>query len=784
MNKNVVEFIIKNRFKILTFVLIVSLISLYKLKDLKVNPDVIKYLPKKDTSIIKFERIGELYNSNYFIIIGYRCENVFDNDVLKEIDEITKKIEDIKGIAGVTSLTNIIDIKLVDSVITIEPLIDTDLIPFDNEFLDSLKKYATNKKIYKNRIVSEDGKSTLIIVRYESDFSINISNVSNKDSIVDYYKNYYIEPYFEIEYSKNEINISINKTLLTSYLKENIKTNHGELYFGGIPSIVLELTKIIKTDALYLGILAIIIILASLLIIFKHKQAIIFTILNVLLSILWTFGLMSFFNIELNILTNIIPVILIAVGSAYTIHVINKIRELYFATYNFYNSIIEAMKYLIKPLFFSAITTMVGFLAFIAGSYLVIIKLFGLFSAIGIFISFANAYFLTPIYFYLFPLKLDASKIQAIKKKSKVNKILHKNFFFVKKYNKQILFTTLILVVIFAFAVPHIERSSSIIDYFKSNSEVKKGDNFLTKNFGGSIYFFVNISGDVLDLKNLLWLDSLQQKIDNLKSVSYTFSIVNLFKEMNYVMGEGEVLPNSQEKINNLWFLIDGQKITEQVITSDLQNTCLQVVLNTTESKIMNELLNFTNDYLEKHKTTNINVFYAGYPEIYTKLDNSIVKSQILSLIIAILFMFFVFITILKNFTISMYSLTPLVITILALFGIMSIFKISLNVATVLVASILLGIGIDYSIHFLSYLQYELKQNKDFNEALYNSITISGKAIVINVISVSLGFSVLIFSQLVPIIYFGILLSITMIVSGISALVILPVILEKFNKKL
>jgi predicted RND superfamily exporter protein len=226
--------------------------------------------------------------------------------------------------------------------------------------------------------------------------------------------------------------------------------------------------------------------------------------------------------------------------------------------------------------------------------------------------------------------------------------------------------------------------------------------------------------------------------------IASTQSVADLIEEMNDVMGEGKKIPDEQAKIEQLWFLLDGQ---------DKENS-----------------------------TDDCQIILTGMPSVYVKLNDSLINSQLSSLLIAILMVVLIVALILRSFPKGVYAAIPIVATIIILFGFMGVTGIALDIATVLVASIALGMGIDYSIHIITHFSKKFDEVKNINEAIKDSIMISGKAIIINVISVALGFLVLTFSHIVPIQNFGLLVALSMFGAGVGALTLLPVILILANR--
>jgi hypothetical protein len=169
-------------------------------------------------------------------------------------------------------------------------------------------------------------------------------------------------------------------------------------------------------------------------------------------------------------------------------------------------------------------------------------------------------------------------------------------------------------------------------------------------------------------------------------------------------------------------------------------------------------------------------------PFIDVIMTTSLLRSQIGSVVIAILFVIIIVGLILRSFIRGIYASIPIIASTIFLFGIMGFTGIPLNIATVLVASVTVGIGIDYSIHVISNFHYWMKNGEEIHQALMDTILVSGKAIVINMVSVTAGFLVLVFSEMVPLQYFGLLIGISMVISGLAAMTLLPVILIIMNK--
>jgi hypothetical protein len=253
---------------------------------------------------------------------------------------------------------------------------------------------------------------------------------------------------------------------------------------------------------------------------------------------------------------------------------------------------------------------------------------------------------------------------------------------------------------------------------------------------------------------------------------------------MNEAMGEGKSIPDEKAKIEQLWFLLEGQDIMPQLVSDDLQKGIIQSKFISVRSLDLAEFIKKMDQFILENSSETCKIQLSGIPPVYDKLNRSLIQSQFSSIIIAIILVILIVGGIFRSFSKGFIATIPIVATILILFGFMGITGIPLDIATVLVASIALGIGIDYSIHVISGFNFHMKETGNVEISLEKTINTSGKAIIINVVSVAAGFIVLLFSQIVPLKSFGLLVAISMLGSGFGALTLLPAILLLANRNI
>lgn len=740
-----VKSIIRLKWLIISVVVVLTIFFGYQLKNLPINPDIIDSLPDDDPTAKLYKDIGTEFAGNDMGMIVLETKDVFNAEVIKHVKQISDSIKYTQGVSTVTSLTNILDIKSSEWGIEIGKLVDEYELPTDPSDLDSLKSYTLSKDMYRGVIVSDDSKATAIMFTLLPDADNQTIAKEIKDKIE---------------------NMNLPETL----------------YFGGLPMMMNDINDLIISDIIWLIPIVFLVIAIILGISFKSFRGVLLPLLTAGISVVWTLGIMSVAGYELTIISNIIPVVLLAVGSVYTIHVLNSINHM--ALQDRKQALIKGVAYVIIPVILAAVTTATGFVSFVFGAYLTMIKDFGIFTAVGTFIALLLSIFFVPALI---------SALSTYRKKKPVDNTEKKTFLTHKilipltqilfKHPKYTVAVWAFILLISIIGIFQIETSVNMADYFKEDNPTRVAEDVMQKKFGGSLPIFVVFEGDMQSPEVLQKMIETQRFMKEDPSIDVTQSVADLIEQMNDAMGEGEKIPDDKAKIEQLWFLLDGQDVMPQLVNDDLTKGVIQSKFASVDTKDIEAFTEKMNRFIEENQNEDCPIELTGMPSVYDKLNSSLLNSQRNSLLIAIGLVILIVSAILRSVSKGVFAAIPVVATIIVLLGIMGITGIPLDIATVLVGSIALGIGIDYSIHIITGFNNHLLETGDAEKAIESVILLSGKAIIINVVSVLAGFLVLLFSQIVPLQNFGLLIGISMIGSGFSALSLLPAILILANRK-
>ncbi|MBN2276034.1 MAG: RND family transporter [Bacteroidales bacterium] len=731
--------LLKIKWLIIVLVLTITAFLSFQIPHIRINSDVISSLPEHDRDAALLKKIGKNFGGNKTGMVIIESGNIFTQEALGHLRQITDTLSETENISSVISLTNMVNVKSDGDGLEIGNLVDEDYISGTDEELTSLKEHVLADDNYKGSIVSADGTTALIL--------FSISEETNMQSVA-------------------------------RLVQEKIEALHlpEKIYFAGSPMLLTAISRLIASDLKRLLPVAFVLIIFVLYLGFRSFRGVILPLLTAVLAILWVIGIMSLVGSEMTMVSNNIPIVLLAISTAYAIHVLNRIDQV---REDLNKAIIIALSYVAIPVILSALTTIGGFTSFIFGSYLSIIRDFGIYTSLGTFFALLLSIFFIPALISAFSWKNkgfrtrhDEADITFFSRF--LHMPLHKLLF---TYSKRVLFVWIAITVISISGFFLVKRNVDVQNYFRKDNPTRIAEDIMTEKFGGSKPVFVLFRGDIQDPATLNLMLETEAYMKMNPGIEKTQSVADIVSEMSGALGLGNKIPEEKETVEQIWFLIEGNENLKSLVSDNLDEALIISTFTSPENRERIQFGEYMKAFIDRNSTPECSMEITGMPFIEVTMDRSLIKSQIGSLIIAVIFIIMVVSIFLRSFSAGLFAAIPVISTIIILFGVMGFTGIPLNIATVLVASIAMGIGIDYSIHVISHFNSHIKEGATISEALDQTIAVSGKAIFINVVSVTAGFLVLLFSEMVPLQYFGLLISLSMIGSGLSAMTLLPVIL-------
>jgi len=552
------EWVIKWRLLIIAFTAGITIFFATGFGRLGVNSDITSYLKPDDEVMQLFNRIGDEYGGNHTVMVAVRAEDIISTEVLQFLARLYTRYGEFEGVSTITSLVNIIDIKETDFGLEIGKLIDRHNIPRDAEELDSLRRYILSKDIYRGKIISEDGKITIIICKLDPE---------------------------------------INKVALAQKIKQVTEREKRSfsVFYSGYPVQMSELGSLLISDLKKLIPIVIIVIVAVLYFSFRTVRGVLFPLVIVVISTIWTMGLMGYTNTELSLISNVVPVVLLGVGTAYGIHFLSRSYEDLLSE----KSRIEAIKKTVSevgiPILLTGLTTITGFVSF-TGAYITAINEFGLFTAFGVFVSMALSISFLPAVLSL--IKRERN-LRGRKHLHLYTQLMPALSALVGKRKNLIIIVSLSTAVCAALLIPRIKTETALTNFFPESSEIRKADRVIRKHFGGSVPVQVVVEGNMKDPQVLKKMRDLEKYLNHLPYMSNAQSISDLIGRMNDILNGHHTIPESPDEVANLLFLLEGDEFLEQLINHDYSEGVVHARFGTEETAAVKNTVKNICRYLE-----------------------------------------------------------------------------------------------------------------------------------------------------------------------------------------
>lgn len=745
----ITEFVVNNPKKCIFLIAIVSLFLGFLTPRINFNANMKNMVPLDEPVIKDLEKTVNVFGSQDSLMVVLKSDEIFKVGSLKKIEQLSKEFSHLKGVERVITPLNINLIKSKDFLIEIAPIVNH--IPQNEKELKEFKEKILETREGK-KLISKDRKSALILIYLKP----NIIGTEESHRLITH-----MSEIIHKQEGKDKIYI-VGDAYLTDYIGG--KMNH-DLYF------LFPLVTLIVILILYL--------------IFRSRIGVFLPLFTVFLSVLWTIGFMVLIKYSFTIVSIITPVILVAIGSAYGIHIVNKYYEAIESGIRGKEAVSNTMKEMNSPIIMTALTTAGGFFTLIT-SFVTPIRQFGITSAFGVLVAMVLSLILIPA---ILVLQNPSSIFRKRKLKINFPFVLSKAGDSISKHPKVVIVLSSAILVFFALGIPKITTEADLTRYLGERNPLVKEIRLTENQFGGSSRLMVVVdTGKKNGVKNpevLRKIESIENYLNSIPHISNSRSINNLIYEINQALNENNpkyyTIPNTEKAVAQelLLFTMQGGSDIYSMVSYDFKKALITAQLENVSGSKLKKTIKRIDNYLEENY--NNKGFYAklvGMPKVTIRIMTKIFESQIKSFLISTIMVVIIVSLLFGSLSTGLLCSLPLLLTVIVNFGLMGYFNIPLDVATAMIASIAIGIGVDYSIHFVSRYKREIERSKDKGQALINTMQTAGKGIVFNAVTLISGFGVLLFSSFYGISIFGYLVSLTMLVSSLAALTIIPAVLR------
>ena len=750
--------------------LLLTVFFAWQLKNLRLEADLDEYLPDDHPAIVYEELMQDIFNYQESMVIAVfndGPDGIFNPRTLAKIKRITEETAKVRYVIAqrdedVKSLSSMDTIIGVEDGIEVVPIMEEP--PETPEEMERLKQRLYGNDMFVGWLVSEDGTAAMILAKIENNQEMQV-------------------------YAYEEV-------------KKIVAREQGDgdrIYIAGQPvleaTFVEHIVRNFKTMIPF--ILGIIIVL--LYVLFGSLRGVALPLLVVVASVIWSMGFMGMIGAPAYDLTTIMPVILIAMGSADGIHIIIRYYEEAAASGSRDRKAValETMLTIWPPIVMTSITTAIGFGSLLT-SRLVPIRSFGIFTGVGILCAllFSLTFIPASLALMKLPEKNDRKTLNkringAIQ--DYIDRLLGAVGLTVYRYRLAICIFCGLLALVAGAGFLKLKANDSWVEMFPHDSDVYIANKLICEKLNGSMTLNVIIEGDeagaIKSPSVLRKIDGLKKVAEESEAVGGTISIADYIKRMNKVMNadseEFNTIPDTREAVAQylLLYSISGDPDDfDEVVDYDYRQANMTVMLKDDHTAVVKSIAESLERYIaENFADEPVKATLTGYAYVTQVVIEMAVRGMLTSIVISILIIYLMTAIMFRSTPGGIYNILPITMAMLLNFGLMGTLGIAIGFANSVTFAVAMGIGVDYAIHLVFKFQRETAVNSDLGEVSAITLKTSGKAILFNAVVVTAGFLVLLTSSFTGHQIMGRLLALSMVTSFLGSITLLPAALSFFK---
>ncbi len=740
---------------------IVTVFMGYKSQNIKWSYDLANIVPEKDPDMVYFRQFRETFGEDGNIMaIGVKDSAIYKLETFKKFSDLTYELEAQEGIRNVLGLPNLQKLEKNNQkrAFELKPIFDG--FPETQDELDSLLQGAASLKFYSGQLINSDNGATLILITIRKE----VLNSKNRDqlvnSIIDAGKRFEEESGVDVHFA----GLPYSRSITTSKVKAEL-------------NMFLGLSLIVTGIILFLF--------------FRSFKAVFFPLIIIGVVVIWVMGTLALLEYKITLLTGLIPPIIVVIGIPNSVYMLNR----YHHEFSEHGDQMKALSRIIRKIgvvtFITNLTTAVGFFVLATTQINVLVE-FGIVAGINIMATFVVSIILIPGVFSLY--KPPSQKHLKHLKFKMLDAVIKWLDVIVHKLRPAIFIVTIIVAGVSAYGLSQIKAVSYMVDDIPENSPLKKDLHFFEENFSGimplEIIIDTGAKKGVQNLRNLRKIDEFENFISSIDYISQPVSVVSFAKAARQAFYNQSPafysLPTNRDMAFIMRYLSEGE--TEDISQSFVDSTSryLRVSLKIADigsnrlDSLVNGVIAPKIDSIFVDSKMDVNL--TGTTLMFIKGNKFLIENLLTSMIIAFFIIAVIMGLLFRNLKMIIISIIPNIIPLLVTAGIMGYFGIPLKPSTALIFSIVFGISVDDSIHFLAKYRQELFANNfNVSKAISKSIRETGSSMIYTSIILFFGFIIFVLSEFGGTIALGKLTSITLFFAMITNVVVLPALILQFD---
>ncbi|KPA14014.1 RND transporter [Candidatus Magnetomorum sp. HK-1] len=739
--------LIEKRFYLLIGLTILTIFLSFYLQNIKIDNSLEVWFLKDDPALVNYNEFKDIYGNDEVIIAWIKPEiDPYQKDFVRKIYNISEQMEAFELINRVVSISKAPYIASKDMDLIVEDMVNKSP---DSAFSPKkLKEKLLSNPLWEKLIFNEDKSAVLML----------IEPVVGKD-------------------------MDAERPQIIDFVEKSLQGLNYKL--AGMGVVYQELNRISLKDTSLFSSLAYLILITSLFLFFRRLSILAVATLTIIYSSLIFLGLFGMCGQSFNMFSAILPTLIIILCLADIIHIFSHYDKAPAGD----NRLHTTLSYVLIPCLFTTITTGIGFSALIS-SPMAVLKNFGIFASLGVFL----AYFVSIIISSAVLAK--QKNVQSKKTSSKIkndflDKIISKISEMDLKYYKIIVVFCVCLILLSVVGIFKLEIDTFSMNFLLDSNAVKKDSYFFEEDYGYYVPLEVRLAPKHADgVKNpdfLKKLSLLQKQLDKEPELAKSTSIADIVKQLNKVLTDNKdssyAIPDTREAIAQelLLYEMDKDNDISYFVDTMYKETRLTIRIPMESSKEMEQKINLVKSKIKALFHDTVSITFGGYIPLYVKMMDYIMQSQVRSFLIAFGVIFLIIGCLFRSFTVILIGIVPNILPIALTLGFMGFCGINLDIATVTIAAIAIGISVDDSIHFIFMYKMQRNRGKTIREAIDITLKTSGKAIITTSMLLIAGYLIMVFASVKSVIFFGLLIGISMLSALICDLILLPSILLFFG---
>lgn len=746
------DFVLSHRWLCLSCFALVTLLFLSGIPNLEIDNSLETLFLENDPQLRLLNATVREYGTELGMVVAFRPGEVFDNEFLRVLDRITRRIRDMETVENVYSLTHTDHIYAEGEEIRVGPLVPGNPVP--PEKMAAIRKNALDDPFVTGQILSEDASTAALAIRFV--------HMPDEDSLVG-----------------NAVG-EIRKILAEE------AGGRFTYHLSGIVFLFTVMNDYCLKDLITFVPIGFLVVVLILIFVFRTLSGVLVTLGATLLTMIWTMGLMGLFRVPITVATTMLPVLIMVISVSDAVHLILQYYEGLAKGADKRSALRTAIYKVGTPCFLTSLTTAMGFSSLLL-SELRPIRDFGLYAAIGIFFAFVIFIFLVPVILFSFetaPLRrADRLRTGGLTRLTEwIARTTH-------HHPVRTLGVAGLVMGLSVYGILKIRVDTRFTDYFYDSDPVMQSIHFIDRNLTGieplRILLDTGKEGGIKDPGFLRKVETLEAFLRDYPEISRVFALPDPLKRMHRLL-HGDLiaydrLPDSREHISQYLLLLSlagGDELLDFLGNGEMSTAQVLAMFRLVGTKRQEEILRNLDHYLESLFGPSVSHEMTDAAALNPTLANRLVRSQIKTFSLAFFLVFSAMTLLFRSIRIGILSIIPNFVPLVLMAGLMGLSGISLNMVTVMVASIALGIAVDDTIHILARYRIEFQEGPETEGAMRRTLASSGRAVIFSSVVLTAGFLIPMFSQFRLPLYFGILAATTIAGALLGDLFILPSLLR------